>query len=99
MKAYMSLTRLYNDHLSESKAKIAALWFDEVMIYSFSKSFFPEYLMEVYGISKGHENLLRSIFTDINDDALSHNRGKEILYNRSGDFVSKVYFWIKLLIY
>lgn len=83
----MSITRLYNGELSEREAKIAALWFDEVMIHSFSKSYFVDYLTDIYSISRNNENILRSIFTDVKDDAFSQNQGENILYSTAGEFI------------
>ena len=97
MKAYMSLDKLFNDEHYERTAKIAALWFDKVMIQSFSKSFYVDYLTEETSISEESINVLREVFVDIVEpiNIYKINTSDKILLETSkrivSDYIGKDY--------
>lgn len=65
MKAYVTLGELFNepDDLV-MRCKIALLWFDNLLIQSFSNSFYVDYLLEEYKISNEYEQFLRGFIID-----------------------------------
>lgn len=65
MKAYVTLGELFDepDDLV-IRCKIALLWFDSLLVQSFSDSFYVDYLLEEYKISNEYEKFLREFIID-----------------------------------
>lgn len=90
MMAYVTLGQLFNENEQfERKSKIALLWFDKILVQSFSNSFFVDYLMENNDIREEYEKILRETMIDIPYKIDIYEPSKNIeLHNNAREIIS-----------